>query len=168
MLRGPADIWWLEDDKKVTAWIHQSLNWKKALNTRTPTVKLEDVWITWSKQQQFKHTSINSIRFTWSYRILLKTNFLDRLTRSLNPAVQTHVLNQDPFWLSQAEHQALVFENAHSVQVGNNLQPMSSYHGPQPMDLDVIRQQQRSEPIRCYNCGGIGHLQRVCPSNLGQ
>jgi hypothetical protein len=164
LLRGPADIWWrsmekLEDDKKITTWatfkskLEERFKHKNAhreARNRLANLKQTTTVQTYIDQFHMIHLELPDIT---------EDELLDRFIRGLKPAVQTHVLGQDPLWLSQAEHQALVFENAHSVQAINN---------PQPMDLDVIRQQQRNEPLRCYNCGGIGHLQRVCPSNRNQ
>lgn len=122
---------------------------------------------------------------------------LDRFVRGLNKAIRVAVRARFPKTLSEAESLALAIEAA-SMEEESFAVPQQQVSQPKvnydPMDLDSLREMvnalagqvrqggsgyRRGSPggyrgrsgnggLRCFACGGIGHMKRECPTFLNR
>ena len=193
LFRGDADTWWRTREivgHDASTWIDfcklvldefrprnakQTARDRLAALTQTGTVE----------------EYVNDFRNLWlEIPTMTDDEALDRFVRGLAENVQVYVRTQFPTTTAQAERIAFAYEGAMSLHQ-NAADKMTRLEPPrQPsrdveyMDLDAVQTRYRrndwrtprtfsrrdnrmnQEPPRCYNCGGLGHLQRSCPSNL--
>lgn len=121
---------------------------------------------------------------------------LDRFVRGLNKTIRVAVRSRFPTSLSEAESLALAIEAASKEEgyIVPQQQVTSTRASYDPMDLDALREmvnalagqvrqngpsyrrgsangrQGRGENggLRCFACGGRGHMKRECPTHLNR
>lgn len=151
LLRGPADIWWrsverLPEDRHITTWEDFKTNLENRFRHKNAHREARDrlATITHTTSVQTYIDEVHMVHL--ELPDITEDELMDKFIRGLQPDVKAHVLGHDPIWLSQAEHQALVYENAYRGTTTLPPARLQDYNGPQPMDLGYASarpQQQR-------------------------
>lgn len=92
--------------------------------------------------------------------------------------VRTQLFRAYPSSLEEAINLALQeefsFRQSHAQSQGfaNNFRAQRASDGPSPMDIGMIQQANRGNPVRqgngrCFKCNALGHIARNCPRNNG-
>ena len=196
LLRGDADTWWRTREiigHDASTWNEFCKLVLSEFRPRNAKQTARDR-LAALKQTGTVEEYVNEFRNIWlEIPMMNDDEALDRFVRGLAENVQVHVRTHYPETTADAERLAFAYEGAMSSRHDIIDKPISATRSESPrqpvrdveyMDLDAVQTRYRyndwhpsrtftrrdnrmnQEPPRCYNCGGIGHLQRSCPSKL--
>ncbi|KAG2192115.1 hypothetical protein INT47_012407, partial [Mucor saturninus] len=183
LLSHRAQLWWNRINRQGT--LHSWEGFKAALNlefkpqfsNRSPRDRLFEL-----KQTQSVRQCIHQFQDILLELSITNDEAIDKLTRGLKDRARAHVLMQDPIDLEAAYQCSTAFESASEYGTGYHRiqEPAVPMHGPTPMDLSALQDQnrlllnlvqqrggfhntmQRSETRNCFYCDKPGHLKKDC------